>query len=142
MTSPEVTEPEVTYVTEVYACATGSRAFFSYNSSSTKCIIAHDRRGYRRSGDPEWVPLEECAHAPPEIAQYPPQWGLFTENDVIKCHPQGFPWNWKSRDRKGPCGKCSLGRPRPITLSFSTKQPFHWLSAPFPPFYFHWERLQ
>ena len=28
MTPPEVTEPEVTYVTEVYACATVSRAFF------------------------------------------------------------------------------------------------------------------
>jgi hypothetical protein len=37
---------------------------------------------------------------------------------------------------------CSLWYPGPITLSFSSSKPFHWLSAPFPPFYFHWERLQ
>ena len=28
---------------------------------------------------------------------------------------------------------CSLGHPGPITLSFSTNKPFHWLSAPLPP---------
>ena len=66
----------------------------------------------RRSRDPEGVPLAEvcecvtgssprrgslgrvmCTHAQPEVAQYAPQWGLFTESDVIKRHvtPNGFP---------------------------------------------------
>ena len=33
-----------------------------------------------------------CVHAQPEVAQYPPYWGLFTESDVIKRHvtPKGF----------------------------------------------------
>jgi hypothetical protein len=32
---------------------------------------------------------------------------------------------------------CSLRRPCPINLLFSTNWPFYWLSAPSPPFYFH-----
>jgi hypothetical protein len=83
------------------------------------------------------------AHA--QVAQYPPQWGLFTGSDVIKRHPtpSGFPWkggvracatrSYEISDRTSPVGHplelevtwsevplgCSLGRPRPITLSFS-----------------------
>ena len=36
-------------------------------SSSSKSIIAHDRHGYRMWRDPK----ERCAHAQPEVAQYP-----------------------------------------------------------------------
>ena len=42
--------------------------------------------------------LEGYAHVHPEVAQYPPQWGLFTGNDVIKRHPQGFPWKIWERE--------------------------------------------
>ena len=39
-------------------------ALFSYYSSSTKCIIAHDRHDYRmwRHVTPKGIPLEGCAH--------------------------------------------------------------------------------
>ena len=42
---------------------------FSYYSSSTKCVIAHDRQGYRKC--PEGGSIG-CEHAQPEIAQYSP----------------------------------------------------------------------
>ena len=57
-------------------------AHFSYNSSSTKCIIAHDRHGYRKwrdrsLHDPEGVSLEGCAHVQPKVPQYRPS-GAFS----------------------------------------------------------------
>ena len=45
----------------------------------------------------------------------------------------GLPLELKVTWMEVPLG-CSLGRPR---LSLSAKYPFYWLSAPFPPFYFH-----
>ena len=81
-------------------------AFFSYCSSSTKCTIAHDRHGYRMWRDP--LGRVRCAHVLPEVAQYPPYWGLFTGSDVIKRHvtPSGFPW--KGMVRACATGSCAI----------------------------------
>jgi hypothetical protein len=35
----------------------------------------------RRSRDPEEVSLVGCVHPQPEVAEYPPYWGLFTGNN-------------------------------------------------------------
>jgi hypothetical protein len=56
MTSPEVmwpvvTWPEVTSRKWSHAHVQPVPALFSYYSSSTKCIIAHDRHGYRKWRD-------------------------------------------------------------------------------------------
>jgi hypothetical protein len=39
--------------------------------------------------EPKW----SRAHAQPEVAQYPPYWGLFTWNVKRHMTPRGFPWN-------------------------------------------------
>ena len=39
------------------------------------------------TGSDRSVPLEGCVHAQPEVAQYPPYWGLLTGNNVMKRHP-------------------------------------------------------
>jgi heme/copper-type cytochrome/quinol oxidase subunit 2 len=46
-------------------------------------------------------------HVQPEVAQYPPYWGLFTEKNVIKRHvtPKRFPW-------KGEVSTCATGSRR------------------------------
>ena len=54
---------------------------------------------------PKGFPLEGCTYGQPEVALYPPQWGLLTGNDVIKRHPHARP--------EVPF-VCSLERPRPI----------------------------
>ena len=90
---------------------------------------------------PKEFPLEGCAHAPPEVAQYPPYWGIFTGNDVIKRHvtPKGLIWKGEvcacatesctisalvgSFHLKCPLG-CSLGRPRPISSVVTGTSPF------------------
>ena len=53
---------------------------------------------------PRRASLKGCAHAQPEVALYPPYWGLFTRNDVIKSHvnPKRFPW-------KGEVSACATG---------------------------------
>jgi hypothetical protein len=87
---------------------TWSDVIFSYYSSSTTCStvvqVAMATGTYRRSHDPEGVPVKGCAHAQPEVALYPPYRGLFTRNDVIKRHVNSkrFPW-------KGEVSACATG---------------------------------
>ena len=74
-------------------------ALFPYYNSSTKCTIAHDRMWrHQTSRNSEGGSLGRvgCAHAQPEVAQYP-----------IKRHLVGLPLeNMAARmlDRKCPCG--------------------------------------
>jgi hypothetical protein len=128
---PEVTSPELTWpeVTSPEAILTGSHvprsgpdrkwsrahaqpdpAFFSYDSSSTKCIIAHDRHGYRMWRDPEWgFPwkggVRACAISV-----------LVGHFDVIKHDPVGLsPGKYASAHVRPEVSlRCSLGRPRHI----------------------------
>ena len=62
------------------------------------------------TGSDRSVPLEGCVHAQPEVAQYPPYWGLY------ETSPVGLPLELEVTRSAMPLG-CSLGRPRPITLS-------------------------
>ena len=55
-------------------------------------------------------PVEWCVHAQPEVAPYPPMWGLLTVNDVNR---RASPEKYGSGNPFG----CSLGLPR---LSFSS----------------------
>ena len=74
-----------------------------------------------------------CVHAQPEVARYP-----------IKRHTRrACPGKYGSAHAVSEVSlRCYLGHSDHKALSFSTNQPFHWLSSPFPPFYFHRERLQ
>ena len=55
------------------------------NNMATGCDVI------KRHVTPKSFPLVKYAHARPDIAQYPPYWGLFTGSDLIKRHvtPKG-----------------------------------------------------
>ena len=91
-----LTGSDVSHVTGsmLCVCATGSRAFFSY-SSSTKCStvvqvawLPDVTKDHLTTKGAPWL---RCPHAQPKVAQYAPYWGLFIGNEVIKRHmtPRG-----------------------------------------------------
>jgi len=107
----------------VRACATGSCAI------SALVGPFHRKRSYQTSPDPFGVPLEG--------------WDARMRNRKLRniqstVTRRASPGNYGSAHARSEVPlRCSLGHPDPITLSFSTNYPFHWFSAPFPPFYFH-----
>jgi hypothetical protein len=86
-------------------------ALFSYYSSSTKCIIAHDRHDYRmwRHVTPKVFSVGSCTISA-LVEQFHRKSRHQTSPVVL---PLEITWS------EVPLG-CSLGRPRPITLSFSS----------------------
>jgi hypothetical protein len=80
----------------------------------TRVAVQNVSLRYRKSRDPEGGSLG-CAHAQPEVVQYPPYWGLLTGNDVTRRTSPGKYGSVQVRPGV-PLG-CSLGRPR---LSFSS----------------------
>jgi hypothetical protein len=102
-------------------------SLFSYYSSSTKCIIAHHRHCYRkwrdrRLRDPErrfpWkaAPMHnrKLLNIRTRLA-----FSLEITSSNITCRASPGKYGSANSRPEVPFG-CSLGRPRPITLSFST----------------------
>ena len=115
--------------------------FLSYNGSSTKCLIAYDRQGYRKWRDPPrgfpWVCT--CATGSYAISilvvPFYRKWRYKRHPVVTECHVTSFraPLGARMRNRKlrniRPSGAfwpegCSLGLPRHISSMATGTSPF------------------